>query len=240
MSILPLTKSKINLSLLFFLLFYVFKAQIGIGTKLPHESTILDIVSTNKGISLPNIELTSESDVTTITNPKKGLMVYHTASSSSILPEGIYYNSGESTNAIWTKFNPYSKSHSSIVTLPFSASDPSKTLAIGDIEIRYNKATQFNQIRFTNLAPGENLKYTVFIIENWEGRGNGESETRAGTCSAKETFDNICNSTKQGFGENNEIWIYVLRNGIYSAYRYDITLININSTSFDSKIIEKF
>ncbi len=234
---------KINLSLLFFMLFYISNAQVGIGTKLPHESAILDIVASDKGVSLPHIELTSESDITTIKNPKKGLMVYHTASSSSTLAEGIYYNSGEPTNAIWTRFNlinQSAESRSSIATLPFSVSNLSKTLALGDIEVRYNNDTGYCQIRFTNLTSSENLKYTVFIIENWEGRGNGESETRTGTCSAQQTFENICNSSVFPFGENNEIWIYVLRNGIYSAYKYNISLININSILYDSQIIEKF
>lgn len=47
--------------------------QIGIGTVEPNQSSILDIVSTDKGILVPRI-----SDPSSILNPAEGLMVFDT------------------------------------------------------------------------------------------------------------------------------------------------------------------
>ncbi len=46
-------------------------AQVGIGTTTPDPSAILDVVSTNKGALLPRVV-----NVTTITTPVAGLMIY--------------------------------------------------------------------------------------------------------------------------------------------------------------------
>lgn len=53
--------------------------KVGIGTISPDASAILDISGvTNKGILGPKVALISTTDVTTITNPATGLLVYNT------------------------------------------------------------------------------------------------------------------------------------------------------------------
>ncbi|MCT2409424.1 hypothetical protein NZD88_17880 [Chryseobacterium antibioticum] len=52
-------------------------SQVGINTTTPDPSSILDIVSTNKGLLIPRISLTGSTDVTTIPNPANGLLVYN-------------------------------------------------------------------------------------------------------------------------------------------------------------------
>lgn len=52
--------------------------QIGIGTSTPDASAKLDIHATDKGVLLPNVALTSNTDQTTVANPAKGLLVYNT------------------------------------------------------------------------------------------------------------------------------------------------------------------
>lgn len=72
-------------------------SQVGVGTNSPDGSAILDLTSTNKGLLLPRISLTSILDVTTISNPATGLLVYNTATSGSntslVLP-GFYSFNG--------------------------------------------------------------------------------------------------------------------------------------------------
>lgn len=81
------------------LLAHAQNAAINTDGSLPHASAILDIKSTDKGLLIPRINLTSDSDVTTINSPRVSLLVYNTNAS---LPdgEGYYYFNGNA----WTKF----------------------------------------------------------------------------------------------------------------------------------------
>ncbi|WP_336069157.1 hypothetical protein [Mesoflavibacter sp. CH_XMU1404-2] len=67
-------------------------SQVGIGTTNPTSSSILDIVSTNKGVLLPRIFLNSTTDVSTISTPATGLLIYNTATISDVVPAFYYWN----------------------------------------------------------------------------------------------------------------------------------------------------
>lgn len=59
-------------------LFTLNQSQVGIGTNTPDASAILEISATNKGFKAPNVKLLSTSDVTTISSPQAGLLVFNT------------------------------------------------------------------------------------------------------------------------------------------------------------------
>ena len=63
------------------------RAQVGIGTTIPHASSILDVTATNSGLLIPRVALTSTADVTTIASPATSLLVYN----SGFAPNGYYY-----------------------------------------------------------------------------------------------------------------------------------------------------
>lgn len=87
---------KISISSLFLLLLFISAkgfSQVGINTENPHPSTMLDIDSDNKGLLIPRIALTSETDATTIDNPATGLLVYKNGGSGT-LADGFYYWDG--------------------------------------------------------------------------------------------------------------------------------------------------
>lgn len=65
-------------------------AQIGIGTTAPSESSILDIKSTDKGLLIPRIALSTTTAASPINNPENGLMVYNTFNGNDVVP-GFYY-----------------------------------------------------------------------------------------------------------------------------------------------------
>jgi hypothetical protein len=90
--------------------FFKANAQVGIGTVLPDTSSILDVTSTNKGVSFPNVNLVSETDAVTITSPKVGLMVYNT---NTTLPcgKGLYFNNGTVAAPIWSCFSKTTKQY---------------------------------------------------------------------------------------------------------------------------------
>ena len=69
---------------------YSLSAQIGIGTKTVDNSAILEVSSTDQGLLMPQIALTSTTDSSTISSPEDGLIVYNTNSQNDITP-GYYY-----------------------------------------------------------------------------------------------------------------------------------------------------
>ncbi len=68
-------------------------AQIGVNTQEPHQSAILDVYATDKGLLIPRVALTGVEDVNTIPNPQVSLMVYNTVESTN-LNKSFYYWSG--------------------------------------------------------------------------------------------------------------------------------------------------
>ncbi len=64
----------------------------------PASGAMLDVKSTNKGFMPPRIALTSLTDVSTISSPATGLMVYNTGT-SALTDKGIYFWNG----TIWVK-----------------------------------------------------------------------------------------------------------------------------------------
>ena len=68
-------------------------AQVGIGTKTLDASAALEIRATNKGLLIPQVNLTSLSDGTTIPTPGIGLLVINRNASISG-GMGFYYNAG--------------------------------------------------------------------------------------------------------------------------------------------------
>ncbi|MHC0442843.1 hypothetical protein [Flavobacterium sp. 3-210] len=70
---------------------YISYGQVGIGTLSPNSSSQLDIVSENKGILIPRVQLTGTNDSKTIVNGNiNGLLVFNTAVMGDINP-GFYY-----------------------------------------------------------------------------------------------------------------------------------------------------
>ncbi len=90
-----------NQILLFSTIITVFtiQAQVGIGTTSPQAGSILDIVSTDKGILLPKVNITNLNSIAPITGgATEGLLVYNTNASTGV---GFHYWSG----SVWIPFN---------------------------------------------------------------------------------------------------------------------------------------
>ena len=90
-----------NQILLFLTIITVFtvQAQVGIGTTSPQAGSILDVVSTDKGILLPKVNITNLNTIAPITGgATEGLLVYNTNASTGV---GFHYWSG----TVWIPFN---------------------------------------------------------------------------------------------------------------------------------------
>jgi hypothetical protein len=76
---------------LLFLLFAVFTfAQVGIGTPNPDPSAMLHVNAKNKGVLLPSIALTSDTDAVTVPSPADGLIVWNNGK-AGLAEAGFYY-----------------------------------------------------------------------------------------------------------------------------------------------------
>lgn len=82
------------------------RGQVTIGTlNPPHASAVLELDSENKdkGFLLPRVNLKSASDVSTIPNPKKGLLVYNLGQEASFPVVALVYWNGTE----WTSTDSY-------------------------------------------------------------------------------------------------------------------------------------
>ncbi|MCW3125135.1 MAG: hypothetical protein JWO03_793 [Bacteroidetes bacterium] len=94
----------------------IIQGQVGISTTAVDGSAALDMTNAAKGVSFPNVNLTSASDAVTIASPKTGLVVYHTAI-SGFGTAGLYINKGTSGAPNWTRIADAGTVTSSIATL---------------------------------------------------------------------------------------------------------------------------
>ncbi|ANF52898.1 hypothetical protein A0O34_21285 [Chryseobacterium glaciei] len=76
-------KKKIFCLVLGFITIITIKSQIGIGTATPQPSSILELSSLDKALILPRVSLISTTDITTVPNPVKGLLVYNLSDSGT-------------------------------------------------------------------------------------------------------------------------------------------------------------
>ncbi len=122
--------------------------QVGIGTTNPDQSAILDVSATNKGFLLPRLNLTGRNDVSTISSPANGLMVFNLSAagtgSNAVVANSIYFWQ----NSIWQKFTALSE-----LTLLKQSNQ---------FVLRSTAAQEFSNTQLTNINSDEN--YEVPII----------------------------------------------------------------------------
>jgi FG-GAP repeat/LytTr DNA-binding domain len=84
--------------LLFFICSSAFSQSVGVGTNSPHASAALDIVSNNKGMSIPSL---TTAQRTAIASPKAGLFVFDTDRQTLCMFNGsnwVYFQSSVEPN----------------------------------------------------------------------------------------------------------------------------------------------
>ncbi|RXM65580.1 hypothetical protein BOQ60_07245 [Chryseobacterium sp. CH1] len=82
-----------------FLLSFVFVlSQVGIGTSTPEQGSVLDVVSSDKGMLIPRLQLSSINDITTVpaTSQDVGVIVYN-LEDAGISPANVF----KDTYYIW-------------------------------------------------------------------------------------------------------------------------------------------
>ncbi len=229
------------------LCFIVTNAQVKISTSFDEpttldSSTILDITSSNKGFSMTSVALKSEDDVTTIKNPKKGLLVYNTIPSQ--LKEGIYYNAGTSTNPKWARLESISSVEGTETSKSLGPYSLTRTVKLGHIEARLienpsdgNKKQV--QIRSTEIW---DLDYSVIAKQYWVQETGDFRSTRAASGTMTSSFNWVAgvDSLNNDKSELNDIWIYITSASHEGTYRLVINTININGVVETSLILKEY
>ncbi len=165
-------KSFFNLKLNFILCllscfhFNLFAQNVAINTtgNNPDVSAMLDVVSSDKGLLIPRVSLTSVTDNSTIASPATSLLVYNTNASltgTNADGTGYYYNAGTAASPVWTKLTPYGVKWDDFrVTL-----DKGSNAAALD----YISGTSGPQIWFFRNNEGiESMSFTVQLPHTWK------------------------------------------------------------------------
>ncbi|MDR0230208.1 MAG: hypothetical protein LBI72_14280 [Flavobacteriaceae bacterium] len=209
-------------------------AQTGIGTTLPHESAEMEVSSASKGVLIPRLTLTSETDKTTIVNGSQAesLLVYHKGIPG--LEAGFYFWANNKWNAIVSNSTLYKyiketakegNVHVStidgkdfIFTWIDSTTKVEKTITLGDLV----KSME----TITSLAAGTDpakatLVYTsedktdpikeINLTELLEGSTDFNNFLKTvinSTATVKETITKIEVGGKNGDGKNNGVYKY--------------------------------
>lgn len=81
-----------SVSFLFLGFFAFAQSGVSIGIELPHPTALLDLRGGNKGLLVPQVELTTLKDATVINGgiPFNGLLIYNTTINAELRP-GFYY-----------------------------------------------------------------------------------------------------------------------------------------------------
>ncbi len=122
-------------------------AQFGIGTATTNASAQLEVVATNKGVLIPQIALSSDTDTTTITSGNiESLLVYNTNASSG-LSLGYYYWS----NAKWNKITVLEDKTTVSNTLTSTSTTEALAANQGKV-LEDSKAAKTNVLELDNTA----------------------------------------------------------------------------------------
>ena len=138
-------------------------SQIGILTDTPHLSSALEIESTDKGLLIPRITLTSDiSSPSPVSSPAVGLLIFNSGSNQS---QGFYYWSG----AAWVSTS-YSQSGWSItgnsstsINNNFIGTTDNQHLAIRTNDSERLRIDSDGQIIIGNTSP--NFDSDLFTVE---------------------------------------------------------------------------
>ena len=118
-------------------------AQTGIGTTTPDASAKLDVSASNKGFLPPRVTLTSVTDVSTISNPATGLLIYNTGNNNGLVA-GYYYWNG----AVWT----------TIATAGGS----------GSVAAEFGSQFLSSNVNVTTVSPVDVISFTLPSAGTWE------------------------------------------------------------------------
>ena len=143
-------------------------AQVGINTTSPDPCSILDISSTNKGLLIPRVDLTSIYDTATITDPVTSLLIYNTATTTGInnVSPGFYYWNNTRWTPLNSRLNWLTTGNDNITSSNFLGTTNSNAISIRTNNTEKVRITVKGQIETYNIG------HSVFIGRNAGANSN--------------------------------------------------------------------
>lgn len=176
-------------------------AQTGIGTDTPNENAVLDLTSSNKGLLIPRVELTSSISPIPLTVHVAGMNVYNTATTNDVFP-GFYYNNGSS----WIRVGDDNKQN--IYTTNGTLTGE-RSISQGNFPLTFNSAlSSGNAVSFSGTVKStgnlvtvnsNNNTGTLFNVSNTAPSGVGTT-ARIQSNSSPESGLTVLNNGNIGLG----------------------------------------
>ncbi|MGB5418620.1 hypothetical protein [Algibacter sp.] len=136
-------------------------AQVGIGTTSPHDSSILHIESTDKGLLIPRLTTAERNAIVT---PATGLMVFNTSFDT------FEFNSGTPGTPVWSKLN----SDSSVYMAKFIITGTGTQTITGiPFEPSSIKFSAVPNVETYNLSADNGVSNNINTFQNFFGNMNG-------------------------------------------------------------------
>lgn len=165
--------------------------NVGIGTKTPEKSAVLDIHSTNQGVLIPRL---SETQIKSIPNPAQGLLVFKTGEDSA----GFYFYNGKEwkpltdVNAVATlDANGWALDGNAVTTSTKTAADENSFIGVpADVPLQFkigNTTVGKIQSTGTTIYLGANAGNPSTYIYGFSNIGIGSNSLANRTS----TMDNV-------------------------------------------------
>ncbi len=148
-------------------------AQVTIGSQnAPNASAVLDLQTTNKGLLLPRVALTSTTAATPLSAHVAGMTVYNTATAgtgTTAVSPGQYYNDGSK----WTRIQEYTETVDPTYMVWFNGTNPNSATAFDDVPY-YDQNGQVNTsfVNDNTLKAKTNYMYIGTDGSNWIYNGS--------------------------------------------------------------------
>ncbi len=201
--------------MIFFVGILNLNAQVGINTEPPHVTAALDMSDSGKGFLAPRVSLQGNRDTSTISQPRKGLLVFNTTNNATMQTGYYYWN-----NEKWDPFyNTSSESFQTISETIFASSlgyVPSGDYELALTELSYYGATSLKRdcFQFTDTFNGAVSKtycgYTMEGTITWEQAFYFAKYLKGylATITSTDEWNAIrTNLLTLGANANNNIWI---------------------------------
>lgn len=135
--------------------------NVGIGTATPNASARLDISSTNSGVLIPRVSLTSTAVAAPVTAPATSLLVYNTNTAGDVTP-GFYYWNGTA----WVRLAQGNVGWEITGNNGITAANFLGTINAADLIMRTNNTERMRVLSGGNVGIGDATPAALFTVGN--------------------------------------------------------------------------
>lgn len=197
---------------LFFIAFSAVSQNVAINSTgaSPNASSILDLTSSNKGVLIPRISLTSLTDATTIPTPATSLLVYNT-NTAITNGTGYYYNNGTPASPVWVKFVVVDNTGIVTSTTPGGEVIKLERFPMGEVSMNGNTtATTITSTGTFYKAAGT----STFSSGSYQFSNGATNNQLKYTGTSMKMFHIACTLSVQSSSTNQTIKAVVYKNGV--------------------------